>query len=605
MDGVNLAPALLPEEAPLEMPVRPLAALPASTLPEPPSPRGTRRSRAFVLAMTLGVTAFATHEMWQVLGLARWTLSGVIMTALFAVLMVPIALSFATALLGFVMVLRRLPAPAAGDVAPPTALLMPVRNEDVAGLAAALAAMRADLHARGADAEFDIFILSDSRDAAMAAAEHQAVLDLRRTPGCRVFYRQRDENSGRKAGNIAEWVRRFGAAYEAFLILDADSLMSGDTLRRLVAAMHASPQTGLLQTVPVLHGGETVFARLQEFASRVYGPILAAGAAAWHGADGNYWGHNALIRTRAFAETCGLPSLPGRKPFGGDIMSHDFVEAALLRRAGWGIHMLPQLGGSFEGGPPTMPELDARDRRWCQGNLQHAAVIAAPALHPLSRVHLAIGIGSYLSAALWLLFLMLGIAAALQARFLRPEYFPETHVLFPQWPVVDAQRAVWVFAATIMLLLAPKMLGLLSVALSAARPRSLRGWGRLCGGALAEILVSALISPTIMVRQAGHVMSVLVGRDSGWKTQSRDGVALPFAEAWRFSRAGVVLGVAMLGAALAVEPGLAAWMSPVIVGLVVSPLPIWATARPVVSRRSRRAAAPPPHPAASRCRPGI
>jgi membrane glycosyltransferase len=589
MDGLNAPRALLPPEAPLAMPVRALAELPEGRRTEPRSPRGTRRRRAFALGVTGAVTLFATHEMWEVLGLARWTVSGVIMTALFAVLLVPIALSFATALLGFAGLLRAAPAAPAdpGAQAGPTALLMPVRNEDVDDVAALLGAMRADLHARGADAEFDIFVLSDTRDAALAAAEREAVSRLRAAPGCRVFYRQRDENSGRKAGNIAEWVRRFGAAYEAFLILDADSLMSGDTLRRLVATMHASPQAGLLQTVPVLQGGQTIFARLQAFASRVYGPILAAGAAAWHGADGNYWGHNALIRTRAFAETCGLPSLPGRKPFGGDIMSHDFVEAALLRRAGWGVEMLPRLGGSFEGGPPTLPELDARDRRWCQGNLQHAAIIGTPDLHPLSRVHLAIGIGSYLSAALWLVFLFLGIAAALQARFLRPEYFPDTHVLFPQWPVVDAQRAIWVFAATILLLLTPKLLGLLSVALSSSRPRSLRGWGRLLGTAMAEILVSALISPATMVRQSGHVFSVLLGRDSGWKSQSRDDAVLPFGEAWRFARTGVVLGLLMLGAALAVDPGLAAWMSPVIAGLLLSPLLIWATAQPVVRWRLR------------------
>ncbi|BDG72516.1 glucans biosynthesis glucosyltransferase MdoH [Roseomonas fluvialis] len=589
MDGLTRTAALLPAEARLEMPVRPLDALPDLTQPAPASPRGTRRRRAFVLAMTVILTLFATAEMWEVLGLARWTITGVVMTSLFAVLLVPIALSFATAVLGFVELLRG-PAPQAMAPAVPgsrTALLAPIRNENIEDVAAALAAMRADLHADGADDAFDIFVLSDSRDPAIAAAEVDAVLRLRAAPGCRVFYRQRSDNAGRKAGNIAEWVRRFGGAYEAFLILDADSLMRADTLRRLVAAMHAMPQAGLLQTVPVLRGGTTVFARLQQFASRVYGPILAAGAAAWHGADGNYWGHNALIRTRAFAQTCGLPALRGPKPFGGDIMSHDFVEAALLRRAGWGVQMLPHLGGSFEGGPPTLPDLDARDRRWCQGNLQHAAVIGAPALHPLSRVHLAIGIGSYLSAALWLVFLVLGIATALQARFLTPAYFPDTHVLFPQWPVVDAQRALWVFAGTILLLLTPKLLGILSVALIAGRPRSLRGWGRLVGGAGVEIIVSALISPATMVRQAGHVVSVLLGRDSGWKSQARGDVLLPFDEAWRFARAGVVLGLLMLGAALAVDPGLAAWMSPVLAGLLLSPLLIWATARPVFSPAGR------------------
>jgi len=588
MDGLNIVPPLLPEEAPVAMPVRPLGETPSGWLRAPRSPRGTTIARIFVFGLAAVIIAVATAEMWRVLGLARWTVSGVLMTGLFAVLLAPIALSFSTALTGFVVLLRRdAPPPQPAGCHGPTALLMPVYHEDVERVSSLLRTMRREMHARGANAEFDIFVLSDSRDPATIAAERDAMLLLRESPGCRIFYRNRDENAGRKAGNIAEWVRRFGGAYEAFIILDADSLMRVSTLRHLAGAMRADPQAGLIQTVPVLTGSETIFARMQEFASRVYGPILAAGAAAWHGADGNYWGHNAIIRTRAFAETCGLPALPGRKPFGGDIMSHDFVEAALLRRAGWGVRMLPRLAGSFEGGPPTLPDLDARDRRWCQGNLQHAAVIAAPGLHPLSRVHMAIGIGSYAAALLWMVFLILGIVAALQARFLNPTYFPDTQVLFPQWPVVDAQRAIWVFGATLLLLLTPKLLGVLSTALSPIRPRTIRGWLRLLGGAVVEILVSALISPATMVRQAGHVVSVLIGRDSGWKSQSRDAAVLPFSEALRFAWAGVVLGLLFLAAALAVDPGLAAWMSPVIAGLLLSPLLIWATAQPIVRSRPR------------------
>jgi membrane glycosyltransferase len=594
MDGLNLPPSLLPPEAPLAMPVRPLAERPIDCAPPPASPPGTRRGRVFVFALTALITGFATVEMWNVLGLSRWTVSGVLMTGLFALLIAPIALSFATALLGFAVLLRQ--DRAATARAPPagqggrTALLMPIRNEDIAEVEAILAGMRADLRAAGADAEFDIFVLSDSRDPDIVAAERDAALRLRMRPGCAVFYRNRTDNTGRKAGNVADWVRRFGAAYEHFLILDADSHMRAATLRHLVAAMRADPGAGLLQTVPMLVGAGTVFARLQQFASRTYGPVLATGAAAWHGSDGNYWGHNAIIRTRAFAETCGLPSLPGRKPFGGDIMSHDFVEAALLRRAGWGVRMLPRLGGSFEGGPPTLPDLDARDRRWCQGNLQHAGVIATPGLHPLSRLHLAIGIGSYASAALWLLFLVLGIVTALQARFLRPEYFPQTHVLFPQWPIVDAQRAGWVLAGTFALLLAPKLLGALSVALSADRPRGAAGWAGLVGGVLVETLVSALLSPAVMVRQTGHVVGVLLGRDSGWTAQCRSGdAALSFADALRFARGGMLLGVVLLAAALSVDPKLAAWMSPVIAGLLLAPVLVWGTARR--TRPGRRAEA--------------
>ncbi len=579
MDGLTRPLALLPPEAPLAMPEQRLDQAPAAA-PAPPRPAGTWRWRVFVFGLTLALTAVATSEIWQVLGLARWTVSGAVMTLLFAVLILPIALSFSTALAGFMLLLRRAPvAQRAAGPASRTALLMPIYNEEVEGIAARLGAMREALHAAGASDRFHIFVLSDTRDAGLRAAEADAVLRLRAEPGCPVFYRNREDNAGRKAGNIAEWVRRFGGAYEMFLILDADSVMEADTLTALVAEMQGDSRLGLLQTVPVLRGGRTLFARLQDFASQVHGPLLATGGAAWQGADGNYWGHNALIRTRAFAKTCGLPSLPGRKPFGGDIMSHDFVEAALLRRAGWGVRMLPRLGGSYEGGPPTLPEMDKRDRRWCQGNLQHAAVIGTAGLHPISRVHMALGIAGYVASPLWLAYLLIGIAVSVQARFLRPEYFPSSHVLFPQWPVVDAERAIWVFAATIALLLTPKLLGLVAFAIGPSRPRGMRAWLAFLGWAVAEILVSALLSPVAMLGQARHVVGALRGRDSGWSGQVRDGADLAFAEAWRFSRGAVMLGLMFLALTLLVNPDLTLWMSPVILGLLLAPAMVWVTAR--------------------------
>src|SRR5690606_28111819 len=253
-------------------------------------------------------------------------------------------------------------------------------------------------------------------------AEEAAFLTLRdRTDGHdRIFYRRRAKNTERKAGNIADWVRRFGAAYETMIILDADSVMSADTLVRMSAAIERNPDVGLIQTLPVIVNGSTLFARLQQFAGRVYGPLIAHGIAWWHGSESNYWGHNAAIRTRAFAEQAGLPELRGRKPFGGHILSHDFVEAALMRRGGWAIHMVPGLKGSYEESPPSLTEVAARDRRWCQGNLQHAAVLPARGLHWISRLHMLQGIGSYITAPMWLGFLLVGMAIALQARFTTP-----------------------------------------------------------------------------------------------------------------------------------------------------------------------------------------
>ena len=203
----------------------------------------------------------------------------------------------------------------------------------------------------GHGARFDWFVLSDTTDPAIWIAEEKCFLKLRQDVGsaAAIFYRHRPENTARKSGNIEDWVRRFGANYECMLILDADSLMTGDSVVRLVAAMEAHPKVALIQTLPIIVNAKSLFARWQQFAGRLYGPLLAAGIAWWHGSEGNYWGHNAIIRVRAFAQYAGLPELRGRKPFGGHIMSHDFIEAALMRRGGWAIHMAPTLQRQLRG----------------------------------------------------------------------------------------------------------------------------------------------------------------------------------------------------------------------------------------------------------------
>ncbi|MBI4724695.1 MAG: glucans biosynthesis glucosyltransferase MdoH, partial [Rhodomicrobium sp.] len=211
----------------------------------------------------------------------------------------------------------------------------------------------------------------------------------------RIFYRRRSANTGKKAGNVADWCRRWGANYEYMLVLDADSLMTGESVTKLALIIEKNPDFGLVQTVPISIGRNTLFARLQQFAGRLYGPMLATGLAFWHRGVSNFWGHNAIIRTRAFIESAGLPMLPGKPPFGGPILSHDFVEAALLNRAGWRVCMVPDLPGSYEEIPPSLIDFAMRDRRWAQGNLQHSRVLLASGLHWVSRVHMAMGIMAY------------------------------------------------------------------------------------------------------------------------------------------------------------------------------------------------------------------
>jgi membrane glycosyltransferase len=584
----------LPEEAPLSMPVQSLWHNPPASVEPPTSPPGVSRRRFVLLCATLALTAFAGYEMYLVFQGGSLTALEAVILVLYVLLFAWIAFSFATALAGFVSLVRggtrELGIDEAGplpSVSTRTALLVPTYNESSPHLMARIEAIHASLAESGVLEHFDFFILSDSTDPETWVAEEMHFVMLRdRADGHRrIFYRHRATNEGRKSGNIADWVRRFGARYEQMIILDADSLMTGGTIVRLVAAMECHPQVGLIQTLPVIVNADTLFARVQQFAGRIYGPLIGHGLAWWHGAEGNYWGHNAAIRVRAFAECAGLPVLRGRKPFGGTILSHDFVEAAMLRRGSWAVHMAPNLSGTYEECPPSLTEYALRDRRWCQGNLQHLAVLPARGFHWVSRLHLLTGIGAYLTAPMWLTFLWVGMLISLQARFVRPEYFAPGFSLFPQWPVQDPIRAAQVFAGTIGLLLAPKLLGYLIL----LGKKTLR---RGCGGALRgfldlliETLVSGLTAPILMLMQTAAVLQILLGRDAGWSAQRRHDASMPLLESFRRYRWHTLFGLSFAAAAYVVSPPLFLWMTPVVVGLLFA-VPLAAlTARPGLALR--------------------
>ncbi len=323
---------------------------------------------------------------------------------------------------------------------------MPIYNEAPARVFGALQAIYADVEATGLGAAFDWFFLSDTTNPEIFIAEEHAFVAMRpqaRRRGAGIYYRHRPKNITRKAGNIADFVSRWGGRYEHMVVLDADSLMTGEAIVGLAAAMEADPDAGIIQTLPLIINRNTLFARVQQFAARIYGPVIAAGLAAWMGRDGNYWGHNAIIRTSAFAAHCGLPNLRGRPPFGGHILSHDFVEAALIRRAGYAVYMLPGLGGSYEESPPSLIDLAARDRRWCQGNLQHMRVLPATGLAFASRQHLVTGIMGYLASPLWMVQLCVGIVLVLQASYIRPEYFTSEFTLVPGLAALRCGAIAW------------------------------------------------------------------------------------------------------------------------------------------------------------------
>jgi len=469
----------MPPEKHLEMPTQHLWRWSASQERKPVlnHPRtATLLARLFVFGGALLLTAYGTYEMYQVVSVSRTTILQWVLLALFTVNFSWIAVAFTSALLGFFTLLRqpRRSAPMPPSLSHRTAIVMPVYNEQTSRTYAALEAIYEEVEATGLGAHFDYFILSDTTNADAWIAEERAFLALRERlgPNARFYYRHRPKNYHRKAGNIADFVTRWGGHYEHMIVLDADSLMTGECITRLAAAMEADPDAGIIQTLPLIINRNTLFARVQQFAARVTGPVIATGLSVWMGRDGNYWGHNAIIRTKAFAAHGGLPDLRGKPPLGGHILSHDFVEAALLRRAGWDIYMLPDLGGSYEESPPSLIDLSARDRRWCQGNLQHMRVIGAKGLKLATRQHFATGIMSYLASPFWLFQLIVGIALVLQTTYIRPEYFARDFRLYPIWPRFDPERALALFALTMGILLAPKIFGLLLMLLRGKERRA-------------------------------------------------------------------------------------------------------------------------------------
>jgi membrane glycosyltransferase len=325
---------------------------------------------------------------------------------------------------------------------------------------------------------------------------------------------------------------------------------------------------------------------MQQFASRVYGPPLAAGMAWWTGTEGNFWGHNAILRTRAFMESAGLPELPGTPPLGGPILSHDFVEAALLRRAGWSVRIADDLPGSYESCPATLLSLSVRERRWCQGNLQHGRVLTAKGLHWISRLHLLTGILSFVSSPLWLFFLVATLALGVQSEFARPEYFPRSYTLFPIWPHLDPVRAQHLFFLTLGILLLPKALGLIWFAASAAR---LRGAGvLLLGSFIVEVVLSALLAPILMLIHGGFVASVLTGHDSGWQPQLRGDQSVPWTQVAFRHRWHVLVGVGLAAAAYSVSREMLAWVSPAVIGMVAAVPLSWLTGSTKVGLWAKR-----------------
>ena len=466
-----------------------------------------------------------------------------------------------------------------------TAIVMPICNEDVARVFAGLRATYESLMATGAADRFDFFVLSDSVNPAKRVEELTAWTQLCRAVNGfgRVFYRWRKHHIKRKSGNIADFCRRWGRNYRYMIVLDADSVMSGECLSRLVLIAEANPGAGIIQTVPHAAGRDTLFARVQQFSSAVYGPVFMAGLHFWQLGEAHYWGHNAIIRVAPFMKHCALGRLPGRGALSGEILSHDFVEAALMRRAGWSVWIAYDLPGSFEEVPPNLVDELTRDHRWCQGNLMNMRLFLMKGLHPAHRAVFMTGLMAYLSAPLWFLSLILATVLVAVHTHTIPQYFVQPYQLFPLWPEWHPKHAVMLFSATACLLFLPKILASLLIEST--------GYGgrlRLALSVPLECLLSALLAPVRMLFHTQFVVASLLGHAVHWRSPQRSDSRTDWPHALRRHGVHTMIGITWTAVVWWLEPEYLPWLLPVVGALVLSiPLSVY-TSRTDAGKALRR-----------------
>jgi len=471
-----------------------------------------------------------------------------------------------------------------------TAIVFPIYNEQVVRVYAGLRATYESLQKTGQLEHFDFFILSDSTDPDKWVEEERRWFDLIRDLNAlgKIYYRRRLNNEGRKSGNIRDFLNAWGRRYRYFMVCDADSVMRGETLVNLVQLMEAHPTAGLVQTVPAVVNATSLFGRIQQFSNRLYAPVFIAGLNYWAQGMGNYWGHNALIRTEPFMQCCDLPQLPGRKPFGGYILSHDFVEAALLLRENWEVWMAYDLEGSYEETPQTMIENAQRDRRWCQGNLQHGLVLFAKGLRGVSRLHLALGICGYLAGPLWLAFLLVFNWIYWFQKHTGLSQLPPLPAFTPYLHLSGTAHALLIFIICMVVILLPKLLALLDLAHDRPRRRAFGGLGRATVSVFWETVFSTLHAPLLMLWHTRFVITNLLGISVGWTPQKRTAEGTSWGYALRRHWGHVLIGLVWGTWMWRLEPTLFWWFTPVLAGMVLSvPLSVL-TSRQTPGVRARK-----------------
>jgi membrane glycosyltransferase len=537
-----------------------------------------RRRRVCFGAGVLGSAAVATRLFNQTLPAETPAFLGLTLVLLFFLLFAWVSWGAWTAVAGFILLRgsRRSAAPSS-PIGPReergrAAIVYPICHEDAKRTFAGLEATYLSLAKAAGPGAFDFYVLSDSRDPAVWIEEETAWARLRSAIGCgSIYYRRRRAPEGGKAENIADFCRRWGRLYQYMVVLDADSVMAGSTIVRLVELMDAHPDVGIIQTVPVPVNRQSLFARIWQFASRLYGPMYAAGMHYWQLGDGVYWGHNAIVRIEPFMAHCGLPRLPGTSQLSGQIMSHDFVEAALIRRAGWTVWLAHDLEGSYEEIPPTIPDYLKRDRRWCRGNLQHARLLAFAGLSAGHRLHFLFGICAYAVAPLWMLFLAGEMAVVAANRDVEVPW-----ILTAAQGSWSAPWAIVLLATMTAMLLIPKVLAFTLVAARADTVRLFGGRARCMLSVFLEMLASALVAPIVMVSFSWFVISILAGAPVRWSTQSRRDQAMAWREASRRQAGLTVVGIVWATIATGIRfPVTTEWLTPVVIALLLA-IPITA-----------------------------
>ena len=452
-----------------------------------------------------------------------------------------------------------------------TAIVVPVFNEEVARVGRGIENMWHSLEKTGQLEHFDFYLCSDSNDADHWVEEECAWLSLCQKLDAfgKIFYRKRRHRINGKSGNVADFCRRWGKRYRYMIVLDADSVMAGPTLVRLVRAMEANPEVGILQTQPYMVLGQSMLRRMLQFSSHVYGAIFSQGCSMAQMSSGSYWGHNAIIRVAPFIEHCDLPLLPVPDPRKRHVLSHDTVEAALMRRAGYEVWIAYDEPGSYEEGPPNMSDMLVRDRRWCAGNLQHFWFLFARGVAMGSRLQIWIGLMAYLCSPLWLIFLVAGAFGSFaRTRFLLYSAGPE------DLGAATNSHAQLLFGITMLLLFLPRVLGLLSM-----MPRRKRYGGvlPLLAGAGLETLLSVAIAPIMMMFHTIFVFQTIFGFQIHWTTQNRTDAGLSVAHCVKLYGWLTCLGAVMQLVASAYLGRQALWLEPIFLGWILAPFLAWLT----------------------------